>query len=125
LHKVSILTGAALGALGVMIGAFGAHAFKALLEQHQRTATFETGVKYHFFHALALILLGIIMEKYPSRLLVTSMWAYLVGILLFSGSLYILSLTGNTKWGAVAPFGGLSLIVGWVLLFWGVLKGYH
>lgn len=125
MHKISILTGAALGALGVMIGAFGAHAFKALLEQHQRTATFETGVKYHFFHALALILLGIVMEKYPSKLFITSMWAYLVGILLFSGSLYILSLTGNTKWGAVAPFGGLSLVVGWILLFWGVLKNYN
>ena len=105
-----------------MIGAFGAHAFKTLLEQHQRISTFETGVKYHFFHALALILLGILMEKYPSKYLATSMWAFLAGILLFSGSLYILSLTGNTKWGAVAPFGGLSLIIGWILLFWGVLK---
>lgn len=122
MQKISILIGAILGAFGVMIGAFGAHALKAILEQHQRTATFETAVKYHFIHALALIILGILMDKYPSRFLDWSMWTFAAGILLFSGSLYILSITGNTKWGAVAPFGGLSLVIGWGLLFWGVLK---
>ena len=122
MHKLSLLLGSGLGALGVMIGAFGAHAFKSILEQNQRIQTFETAVKYHFFHALALVLLGILMDKYPGKLLTLSMWSYILGILLFSGSLYILSLTGNTKWGAIAPFGGLSLIAGWILLFWGVLK---
>lgn len=120
--KVSILIGAGLGALGVMIGAFGAHAFKAILEQNQRIPTFETAVKYQFFHALALVLLGILMDKYPGKFLNMSMWAYLIGIILFSGSLYILSLSGNTKWGAIAPIGGVSLIAGWILLFWGILK---
>jgi uncharacterized membrane protein YgdD (TMEM256/DUF423 family) len=120
--KISILLGSVLGALGVALGAFGAHAFKPVLESNNRIPTFETAVKYHFFHALALILLGILMDKYHSKLLETSVWAFLMGIILFSGSLYILSLTGTTKWGAVAPFGGLSLIAGWVLLFLGVMK---
>jgi len=122
MHKISILIGSGLGALGVMIGAFGAHAFKAILEQNQRMATFETAVKYHFFHALALILLGILMDRYPGKFMNLSMWVFLVGIVLFSGSLYILSLTGNTKWGAVAPIGGISMIAGWVFLFWGILR---
>ena len=122
MYKISLLIGSGLGALGVIIGAFGAHAFKAILEQNQRTATFETAVKYHFSHALALILLGILMDRYPGKFLNLSMWAYLVGIVLFSGSLYILSLTGNTKWGAIAPIGGISLVAGWVFLFWGIYK---
>jgi uncharacterized membrane protein YgdD (TMEM256/DUF423 family) len=122
MYKISILIGSGLGALGVIIGAFGAHAFKTILEQNQRIATFETAVKYHFFHALALVLLGILMERYPGKFLNLSMWTYLVGIVLFSGSLYILSLTGNTKWGAIAPIGGISLVAGWVLLFWGIYK---
>lgn len=122
MYKISILIGSGLGALGVIIGAFGAHAFKTILEQNQRIATFETAVKYHFFHALALVLLGILMDRYPGKFLNLSMWAYLVGIVLFSGSLYILSLTGNTKWGAIAPIGGISLVAGWVLLFWGIYK---
>ena len=120
--KTAILIGSALGAIGVALGAFGAHAFKGILEQNQRVATYETAVKYHFVHALALIVLGIVMEKYSSRLLGYSMWLYLAGIIFFAGSLYILSLTGNTKWGAVAPVGGLSLILGWVFLFLGVLR---
>ena len=123
MYKLSILLGAALGALGVMIGAFGAHGFKALLEHHQRLSTFETAVKYHFFHALALILLGIIMDKYPSTILGISMWSFHAGILFFSGSLYILSLSGNAIWGAIAPIGGILLVIGWVMLFWGVAKG--
>lgn len=122
MHKISLLIGSGLGALGVMIGAFGAHAFKTILEQNQRVATFETAVKYHFFHALAMILLGILMDRYPGKFLNLSMWAYLIGIVLFSGSLYILSLTGNTKWGAIAPIGGISLVAGWVFLFWGIYK---
>jgi len=122
MHKISLLIGSGLGALGVMIGAFGAHAFKTILEQNQRVATFETAVKYHFFHALAMILLGILMDRYPGKFLNLSMWAYLIGIVLFSGSLYILSLTGNTKWGAIAPIGGISLVAGWVFLFLGIYK---
>ena len=122
MHKISILIGAALGAIGVMIGAFGAHALKPIMEANQRLDTFETGVKYHFYHALALILLGILMQRNPSKWLEWSMWAYLSGILLFSGSLYILSLTGNNKLGIVAPFGGVALILGWILLFIGVFK---
>lgn len=123
MQKILLLTGSISGAVAVMLGAFGAHAFKAILESNQRLDTFDTAVKYHFIHTLSLILVALLMDKYPNRLMEYSGIAMIGGIFLFSGSLYILSLTGVTKWGAVAPIGGLSFVIGWVLLFAGILKG--
>ncbi len=123
MQKILLLTGSISGALAVMLGAFGAHAFKAILESNQRLDTFDTAVKYHFFHTLSLILVAILLDKYPNRLMEYSGVAMIAGIMLFSGSLYILSLSGVTKWGAVAPIGGLSLLIGWGLLFAGILRG--
>ena len=122
MQKVSFIIGAISGALAVMIGAFGAHAFKAVLELNNRVSTFETGVKYQFFHTLAIIFLAILMDKYSMKFLNIGVWAFLAGIILFSGSLYILSITGNTKWGAVAPLGGLAFVVGWIMFLLAVLK---
>ena len=122
MQKVSLIIGAVSGTLAVMIGAFGAHAFKKLLEQNDRVATFETAVQYQFFHTLAIIFLALLMDKYSTKFLNIGVWAFLTGIILFSGSLYILSLTGNTKWGAVAPFGGAAFVVGWAMLFVAVLN---
>ncbi len=123
MQKILLLTGSLLGTVAVMLGAFGSHAFKSVLESNQRVETFDTAVKYHFSHTLALILVAFLIDKYPNRLMEYSGIAMIAGILIFSGSLYILSLTGITKWGAVTPFGGLSLIIGWLLLFAGILKG--
>ena len=123
MQKILLLSGALLGTFAVLLGAFGAHAFKAVLESNQRIETFDTAVKYHFFHTLALILVAFLMDKYPNKLMEYSGIAMIAGILIFSGSLYILSLTGITKWGAVTPLGGLSLIIGWLLLFAGIVKG--
>jgi uncharacterized membrane protein YgdD (TMEM256/DUF423 family) len=123
MQKILLLTGSLLGAVAVMLGAFGAHAFKVVLESNQRVETFDTAVKYHFFHTLSLILVAFLIDKYPNKLMEYSGIAMIAGILIFSGSLYILSLTGITKWGAVTPFGGLFLIIGWLLLFAGILKG--
>lgn len=123
--KFMLQAGAVLGALAVGIGAFGAHALKASLEASGRAETFETAVKYQFYHALALVLIGILLGRAeagdPSlgavKLLNWSGYAFAAGVLVFSGSLYTICFTGITKFGAVAPIGGLMMIAGWVLLF--------
>ncbi|WP_143960377.1 DUF423 domain-containing protein [Litoribacter populi] len=116
MHKEKIIqTAAILGALAVGIGAFGAHGLADTLELHGRTETFETGVKYHFYHALAMLLVGILaLLKLHEKWLKISAWLFLAGILIFSGSLYVLSLTGITWLGAITPFGGVAFIAGWI-----------
>ncbi|WP_027001672.1 DUF423 domain-containing protein [Hugenholtzia roseola] len=113
-----IALGAILGALAVAIGAFGAHALKDLLAQTGRTATFETASRYHFYHALALIGLGLSHFHFQNRYNEIAGGLFLVGIAIFSGSLYLLCLTGITWLGAITPIGGVALIVAWVL--WGI-----
>ena len=113
--SVAILIG--LGALGVGIGAFGAHGLRKMLEETGRFDTFETAVRYQFYHTLALLAVGILLALRPDiRGLSLTAWLFLGGILLFSGSLYTLCFTGITKMGAVAPIGGLLLIAGWLRL---------
>ncbi|GGG48261.1 DUF423 domain-containing protein [Hymenobacter glacieicola] len=108
---------ALLGALGVGIGAFGAHGLRKMLEASGRFETFETAVRYQFYHALALLAVGILLHVKPElRSLGTVAWLWLGGVLVFSGSLYVLCLTGITKLGAVTPIGGVLLIAGWVVL---------
>lgn len=122
MQKVFLLISSVLGALSVGIGAFGAHGLKNILEANGRQETFETAVKYQFYHTLALFLLGILMQQTTNKSLEWSGWCFLAGIVVFSGSLFVLSLTGVTKWGAVTPFGGLFFIAGWLLLFVGIYK---
>ncbi len=123
MNKIFLILGSITGALAVMIGAFGAHALKQHLETINRTAVFETAVKYQFYHALALVLLGILALKLEhNRMLDYAGYAFTAGIIIFSGSLYILCLTNVGKWGAVTPIGGLALIAGWVFMLLGVLK---
>lgn len=108
---------ALLGALGVGIGAFGAHSLRKMLEESGRFDTFETAVRYQFYHTLALLAVGILLAVRPDiRGLSLTAWLFLGGILLFSGSLYTLCFTGITKMGAVAPIGGLLFIAGWLRL---------
>ena len=107
--------GSLLAALGVGLGAFGAHALKMRLDVPD-LAIFETGVRYQMYHALALIGLGFVAAKIDSNLLKVAGWLFLLGILVFSGSLYTLVLTGQRWWGAVTPIGGVAFIVGWSLL---------
>ena len=120
-----IQLGSVLGLLGVGIGAFGAHGLRAKLEAAGRFDTFETAVKYQFYHALALVLVGIISQllaNNPAALktLNWSAYSFAAGILIFSGSLYILCLSGITWLGAITPLGGLLMLAGWALLFWSV-----
>lgn len=112
-----IAAGAVNGALAVLAGAFGAHGLKARLAP-EFLATWNTGAEYHMYHALALVLAGIVAGAQPSATLQVSGIALLTGILLFSGSLYLLALTGVKLLGAVTPLGGVAFIVGWCALAW-------
>ncbi|MBC6989321.1 DUF423 domain-containing protein [Hymenobacter sp. BT491] len=115
--RLIIQLAALLGALGVGIGAFGAHGLRPMLEASGRFDTFETAVRYQFYHTLALLAIGILLQVRPElRMLGTTAWLWLGGVIIFSGSLYTLCFTGITKMGAVAPVGGLLLIAGWISL---------
>ena len=113
---------AVLGGLAVAIGAFGAHGLEATLVEHGRVDTFETAVKYHFYHALAILLTGVLVAIRNEKMYRYGANAFFLGIMIFSGSLYTLSLTNMSWLGAVTPLGGLAFIIGWVLLFIGAGK---
>lgn len=116
-----IRVAAVTGALGVITGAFGAHALKEVLTAAQ-LVTYEKGVMYQFYHTFALLAVGILSMRTPSRLLNISGWLFLTGIIFFSGSVYLLAthdITGFTAYkvlGPVTPIGGLCFIGGWVTL---------
>lgn len=105
-----------------MVGAFGAHALKETLSATGRIDTYELAVKYQFYHALALLLAGLLMGQFESKFLRYSAVSFSMGIVFFSGSLYLLSITGETMLGAVTPIGGLFFIAGWMFLLLGVYK---
>jgi uncharacterized membrane protein YgdD (TMEM256/DUF423 family) len=108
-------TAAVFGAIAVGIGAFGAHGLKPMLESTGRLETFETAVKYQFYHSLALFALGIWTSVNPElKKTALSFWGFTLGILIFSGSLYVLCLSGVTWLGAITPIGGVAFIVGWL-----------
>jgi uncharacterized membrane protein YgdD (TMEM256/DUF423 family) len=124
MHKIILIVGSIFGGLAVAVGAFGAHALKKTLEAADRTETFETAVKYQFYHALALLLLGTLMFHLKHQYFNYAGLSFSVGIIIFSGSLYALCLSGITKFGMITPIGGLFLIAGWVFLMMGVLKSF-
>ena len=120
--KYFILLGALAGAAGVALGAFGAHALKARLSPDM-LAVWQTAVQYHFWHALALVAIGVVALSLPaSTALKWAGWLMVAGLVLFSGSLYVLALSGARWLGAVTPFGGVAWIAAWVLLAIAVLK---
>lgn len=114
--RIFIAIAALLGALSVMGGAFGAHALKDQLTE-KALDTFALGTRYQMYHALALLLVALLLLQRPEVTgLVYAGWAFIIGVLIFSGSLYALSLSGVKILGAVTPLGGLALITGWILL---------
>lgn len=122
-HNHYIQLAAILGMLAVGIGAFGAHGLEPILEANGRTETFETAVKYHFYHALAILSLAIWLHVQPQHgFLKSVIGLLLLGILIFSGSLYVLSLSGINWLGAITPIGGVAFIAGWFWLFWSLRK---
>lgn len=121
-YKQTLLTAAILGFLSVAVGAFGAHALKPSLEASGRLDTFELAVRYQFYHALVLLFLGLWMEGHPSALFGWAAIGWVGGVLLFSGSLYLLSLTNITTFAIATPFGGLLLLAGWLCLLIGLFR---
>ncbi|MGH7201384.1 MAG: DUF423 domain-containing protein [Planctomycetaceae bacterium] len=124
--------GAILAALAVAAGAFGAHGIEEFCAEKytgekqvagmtvplswKRAQDFNTGARYHMYHALGLIAVGVLSRGRSRRPLQIAAWSFLLGTVLFSGSLYALTLTGRTWWGMVAPLGGVLFIVGWIAL---------
>ena len=117
--KKNIIIGAVLGFLAVALGAFGAHALEDLLVKNDYQAVWETGVQYQMFHAVAILVIGVLMSKNvignvkSLRVAVTAM---LIGTILFSGSLYVMAVTKITVLGAITPIGGVAFLIGWVAL---------
>lgn len=120
--EIILAMGAILGALTVALGAFGAHALKGKFAEERYEQIFETGVRYQMYHSLAILIIGLVMHV-VGELPILEVAAYLMlaGILLFSGSLYALSVTGIRKLGAITPIGGLCFIAGWICLAVGIL----
>jgi uncharacterized membrane protein YgdD (TMEM256/DUF423 family) len=127
MQKIFLSLGASFAALAVILGAFGAHALKEKLAPEQ-LQVFETGVRYQMYHAFALIILALLIEKLNQPLMNYLGWFFVTGIVFFSGSLYLLaskSILGIESWkflGPITPLGGLCLIAGWVLLAVSVFK---
>lgn len=119
--RALIATGAVLGFLAVALGAFGAHALKARLSP-ELLAVYQTGVQYHLPHAVAVVLIGVVSLHLPdARWLTTAGWCMAAGVVVFSGSLYLLALTGVRVLGAVTPIGGVLLLAGWATLAFSVI----
>ncbi|MEO6251834.1 MAG: DUF423 domain-containing protein [Ferruginibacter sp.] len=126
MHKGFLKTGALTGALSVMLGAFAAHSLKNLLSP-DNLQVFETAVRYQFYHVFALLAVGILYAAFPGKLMVWAGRLFITGMILFSGSLYLLCYVKYNEmplnWlGAITPFGGAAFIAGWVMMFWAIIK---
>jgi uncharacterized membrane protein YgdD (TMEM256/DUF423 family) len=122
MDRLFFALGCLSGFLAVALGAFGAHALKGRLDADM-LATFEVGVRYQMVHALALLAVAWACTRWPGALVNASGWLFVAGSVIFSGSLYALSLTGLRWLGAITPLGGLGLLAGWLCLAWAVAKG--
>ncbi len=122
MDRVFFILGAVLAGMGVAAGAFGAHALRERLTP-ELLGVFEVGVRYHLMHALALLAVAWATTRWPGTGTIAAGWFFLGGIVLFSGSLYGLSLSGIRALGAITPFGGVAFIVGWLVLGWSVWQG--
>ena len=114
--------GAIAAGLAVILGAFGAHGLQGRVAP-DLLAAYETGARYHLAHALALLAVGLAAGRRNNSLTTTAGWLFLAGIAVFSGSLYLMTLTGARWLGAITPIGGLAFILGWIALAAGVLRG--
>ncbi len=124
MDRLFLVLGSLLAALAVALGAFGAHALQDQLAATNRLDTFETAVRYQMYHALALLAVALAgSQLVPSAFVSISGWLFLAGIILFSGSLYLLCFTGARWLGAITPLGGVAFILGWLCLAWGAWNG--
>lgn len=117
MQRWALLVAAVAGFLAVGLGAFAAHGLRNVLSAEYLTV-FQTGVHYQMVHALALLAVGMLLQKSPARSLRIAAWSFTLGIVLFSGSLYALTLSGVRGLGMITPFGGVAFLVGWASLAW-------
>jgi uncharacterized membrane protein YgdD (TMEM256/DUF423 family) len=123
MEKTFLLLASLLGGLAVGLGAFGAHALESRLSADLLN-TYEIGVRYHFYHALALLGMVAVLSRWPAAsAAVAAGWLFVIGIVIFSGSLYLFAFTGVRWLGAITPIGGVAFIAGWVCLAWVALRG--
>ncbi len=122
MERVFFLIGSVSAFIAVALGAFAAHGLKNRLSQ-EMVNIFDVGVRYHFYHALALLAVAWAFSRWPRVEVAAAGWLFLAGTVLFSGSLYLLSLTGVRWLGAITPIGGVDFLLAWLGLFWGVWKG--
>lgn len=120
--RLWFITGCLIAGLGVAAGAFGAHALKQRLSPEFLQA-FETGVRYQMYHAFGLLVVAVAMDRWPNNTLQIAGWLFLVGIVLFSGSLYALCLSGIRVLGAITPIGGLCFLAGWAFFAFAIWTG--
>jgi len=121
MDRVFLSLGALLAGIAVAAGAFGAHALRARLEPDM-LAVFETGARYHMYHALALVAVAWAVARWPESQAAVAGWLFVAGIVVFSGSLYALALSGVRALGAITPLGGLCFLAGWGVLAWTVWR---
>ncbi|MHA6250632.1 DUF423 domain-containing protein [Oceanobacillus sp. CAU 1775] len=119
--KLFLLIGIVNGFLAVALGAFGAHGLEGKVTEKQ-LGTWEKAVDYQMFHSVAILLTGFLMMKFQAASLTGAGWAFLIGIILFSGSLYIYSTTAIKTFAMITPIGGVAFLVGWVLLGTAIMK---
>ena len=119
--KIWIVYGSFFSLLAIVLGAFGAHGLKNVLDQYSREI-YEKAIYYHFIHSLAIILIAILNNQYNNINLSYSVYLFLFGIIIFSGSLYVLAITGIKWLGSITPIGGLLFIFGWVYMIVAFLK---
>lgn len=119
--KYLLVLGALNSALAVMLGAFGAHGLKVRVDA-SLLEVWGTASQYHLYHALALLVVGLLARQLGASGLLVAGWILFAGMLIFSGSLYVLVLSGQKWLGAITPLGGLTLIVGWLWLAWSLLR---
>ena len=110
-----LMIGAIFGCLAVIMGAFGAHALNEILDDYGKSI-YNKAVLYHMFHSIAILILGLINKIQPEIQLSMAGWSFVIGIILFSGSLYMLAITGIKLLGIITPIGGILFIIGWVVL---------
>lgn len=121
MDRVFFGLGSLLALLAVAAGAFGAHALRGRLTP-EALGSFEVAARYHMYHALALLAVAWAATRWPGGAVTAAGWLFLAGTVVFSGSLYLLSLTGQRWLGAMTPFGGVAFMLGWLMLAWNVWK---
>jgi uncharacterized membrane protein YgdD (TMEM256/DUF423 family) len=119
--RLFLAAAAISGALAVLLGAFGAHLLKQMITP-EMLEVYKTGVQYHFYHTLVLLAVGILYRQHPSGILKWSGYLFIAGIVIFSGFLYLLAITGTKALGMIVPIGGITLVAGWICLLVYILK---